>query len=652
MFRFFLHCAIAIAVSQAVPAAAERRVALVLGYGAYENVPTLDNPVNDAREVARALGRLGFDVYDGYDQGYRDSRDAIRAFTESLDGADVALFYFAGHGIQVNGNNYLLPTDATLSSEADLDFGTIDLQLIVRQMDREAKTKIIILDACRNNPFEMTLAQAMGPTRSARALSPGLAPIRASGGTLYAYATEPNNVAYDGEGRHSPFTAALLKHIETPDLEINVMMTRVRGDVFRATAQQQRPWTSTSLIDEFYLSDPGGLAAAPSPAVTAPDVETQPANNDAPDINVGPGVEINGQPWTPTTTHIEPVPEEVFENTNTEFFDEETRRDFAMLEAWNKALTSGRREDFVAYIRDFPDGAFVEIAGWRLDEMDRAGTDVLAAMSPKQIEGNLNLSRADRKDVQRRLAMLGHDVCGIDGVFGTATRRAVGAWQTRLGQQSTGYLNGDDLAALRNGTEAAMHMWEISRRERNTTFATTNFILPPNPDQVTITHITSSGTRTEIGVHTGVLPIGADIGRFAMSTVPGFVGLADAAVTFGADIDGNLSQTIFSMNVLDLGPDQIASALDRQGGVPVPVHVGEAGPGDVAFVVATEVIDQAVVIWQNARTGREVAYDPAINNQLSVEDLRTLMLRPKPGVDRIRGAINTIVETRVPGGCR
>ncbi len=643
------------------PAEAERRVALVLGYGNYDNVVPLDNPVNDARAIAAALDRLGFDVYDGYDQDYRDSREAIREFTENLTGADVALFYFAGHGIQVNGKNYLLPTDTKLTNEADLDFGTIDLQLIVRQMDREAKTKIIILDACRNNPFEMTLAAAMGPARSARALSPGLAPIRASGGTLYAYATEPNNVAFDGDGQHSPFTAALLNHIETPDLEINVMMTRVRGEVFRTTAQQQRPWTSTSLLDEFYLSGPANTARSDAsssllspvtPQRTGTRVKSTPPVEGQPQVTVGPSVIINEEPWSQPQSSEKPDSEDPLEGINQDIFDEETKREFAMLKAWNKAIESGRREDFVAYIRDFPDGPFVVIAGWRLDELDRAGTDVLVALSPEQIEGALNLSRTDKKDVQRRLAMLGYDVCGIDGVFGGGTRRALSAWQSRFGRDATGHLTYDDLETLRNGTEVAMQAWRISQREQNETFAAANFRLAPNPDQFTITHISSSGTRTEIGPHTGVLPIGNEIGRFAMKSEPDFTGLADPVVTFNADIDGNLTQTIFSMNVLDLGADQIASAMARQGGVSVPVHTGEAKPRDVAFVVAGEVIDQAELVWKSARTGREISYDPTINNQLTAADLKTLMLRPRPGATRIRGAVNTIVDTAVPGACR
>ncbi|MEO1494015.1 MAG: caspase family protein [Pseudomonadota bacterium] len=655
MLRLILFCMVLVFAGAATQATAERRVALVMGNGAYDSVAPLLNPVNDARAIAGSLSRLGFEVFAAYDQDYGDSRETIRDFTESLSGAEVALFYYAGHGIQVNGKNYLLPTDTTLRTEADLDFGTIDLQLVVRQMDREAKTKIVILDACRNNPFELALAAAMGPARSARALSPGLAPIRASGGTLFAYATEPNNIAFDGEGQHSPFTAALLRHIETPGLEINVMMTRVRGEVFRSTAQQQRPWTSTSLIDEFYLSGSGGLATSVGGSQSIP-VTPFPATpggaeiNIGTEINVGPDVIINNESWTPDSEERDPDPLETADPEN--FFDEDTQREFAQMAAWQKAIESGRREDFLAYIRDFPDGPFVEIAGWRLDELDRAGTDVIAALSPEQIEGNLNLSRTDKKDVQRRLAMLGHDVCGIDGVFGGGTRRALSDWQTRLGQTATGYLDLDGLKALSAGTEAAVRAWEISRREGNQTFATTNFTQPPNPEQFTITHISEAGTRTEITRHTGTLPIGAGIGRFSMTGVPGFVGLADPVVTVGADIDGNLTKTIFTMHVLDLGADEIARAMARDGAIPIRVHIGDSRANDIAFVVASEVIDQADVFWRSARSAREIAYDPTINNQLTPADLRTLMIRPKPGVTRIRGAINAIVETRVAGACR
>jgi uncharacterized caspase-like protein len=251
-------------------ASAERRVALVIGNGAYQAVPALANPANDARALAAALERLGFDVVSGFDLTNADMRRTVRDFAARISGADVAFFFYAGHGLQVAGENYLLPVDADLKSEADLDFSALRMELVTRQIDREAKIKIVMLDACRDNPFEKQLARGMASTRSA-ALRKGLAEIGKVQGSMIAFATEPGDVAQDGDGKHSPFTMALLRHIETPGVEIGVMMRRVTKDVFDATREKQRPWTNASLTGEFYLK-PGEPVppAAPSAAAAAP----------------------------------------------------------------------------------------------------------------------------------------------------------------------------------------------------------------------------------------------------------------------------------------------------------------------------------------------------------------------------------------------
>ena len=214
-------------------ALAEKRVALVVGNAEYVNATSLANPANDANAVADSLERLDFTVVRGIDLDLLEMRRAVRDFSEKLEGADVALFFYAGHGMQVFGENYLIPVDAELSDEADLDFAALKIDLVLRQMEREPRVKIVVLDACRDNPFETQLARSMGATRSARALGSGLAEINPAGGTMIAFATDPGDVALDGTGQHSPFTEALLKHIETPGLEVNVMMTRVRGRVSR-----------------------------------------------------------------------------------------------------------------------------------------------------------------------------------------------------------------------------------------------------------------------------------------------------------------------------------------------------------------------------------------------------------------------------------
>ena len=246
--------AVLLLVTWATGASAERSVALVIGNGAYETVSPLDNPATDAAAMAAALERLGFAVIHATDLSQDGMRKAVGTFSQALEGADTALFYYAGHGMQLSGRNFLIPTDAVLNSETDVALSTIPLDVILAQMDRAAKTRIVFLDACRNNPFEARLTRQLGSTRSASVLGNGLAPIETEGGTFVGFATDPGAVAYDGDGAHSPFTAALLKHIEAPGLEINAMMTRVRADVYAQTQRLQRPWSSSSLLKEVFLA--------------------------------------------------------------------------------------------------------------------------------------------------------------------------------------------------------------------------------------------------------------------------------------------------------------------------------------------------------------------------------------------------------------
>ncbi|TCM85198.1 SUMF1/EgtB/PvdO family nonheme iron enzyme [Rhodovulum steppense] len=245
----------------ALPGRAERRVALVVGNGAYAMAPALPNPGNDAEAVAAALERIGFEVERGLDLDGAAMRARIRDFGRQAEGADLALFFYAGHGIQMAGRNYLIPTDAALEREGDLDLYAMPLDLVIAEMERSAKTNIVLLDACRDNPFETQLSRAMGQARSTALLGRGLAPVETAGGLFVGFATDPGRVAFDGAGRHSPFTEAVLDHVATAGLEINAMMTRVRADVFETTAGRQRPWSTSSLLREVYLSP-----AAPPPA--------------------------------------------------------------------------------------------------------------------------------------------------------------------------------------------------------------------------------------------------------------------------------------------------------------------------------------------------------------------------------------------------
>lgn len=248
-----------------------KRVALVVGNSAYRYVPELANPRNDAQAVTAALAALGFEVVGGFDLDRSALEGKVREFSQATRGAELALFYYAGHGLQVAGQNYLVPVDAELADEADLDFQTVSMDAVMRTMERERRTNLIILDACRNNPLAKNLARSMG-TRSAN-VGRGLAPLETGVGTLISFATQPGNVALDGDGANSPFTTALLRHIDTPDLDVALMMRRVRRDVMDATAGQQVPWSNSSLTDAVFLSSGGaGTAAPPAVSSQAPDL--------------------------------------------------------------------------------------------------------------------------------------------------------------------------------------------------------------------------------------------------------------------------------------------------------------------------------------------------------------------------------------------
>ena len=233
------------------PALAQKRIALVVGNSNYANVPVLANPANDAGDVSKALRKLGFEVIAGTDLGQADFAAKLKAFGDRIGPSDETYFFYAGHGLQAKGVNYLIPIDARLASERDLDFEAVPLDLVLRQM-KMARTKVIMLDACRNNPFARSLARSMG-TRSVSD-NLGLAVTVASDlGTFIAYATQPGNVASDGEGRNSPFTQKLMAHIATPGQSITDLMMVVRNEVAVATEGRQIPWEHSALAAKFFF---------------------------------------------------------------------------------------------------------------------------------------------------------------------------------------------------------------------------------------------------------------------------------------------------------------------------------------------------------------------------------------------------------------
>lgn len=265
-----LFCAFC-ALSASAFAQAERRIALIIGNSIYQNTAELKNPKNDAIDMAAALRRLGFEVFEGLDLDKRSMERVIRQFGVKLSGSDLALFFYAGHGVAIGGQNYLVPTDARLASEGDADFEGLPLTLVLKQMEREAKTSIVLLDACRDNPLARNLARNMG-TRSSQ-ISQGLAEVKTGVGTLIGFSTQPGNVATDGTGRNSPYAQALLRHIEEPGKDLSGVLISVRNDVLMATDGKQVPWEHTSLTGQVYLKlGPGSTLAAVRPPPTNPGI--------------------------------------------------------------------------------------------------------------------------------------------------------------------------------------------------------------------------------------------------------------------------------------------------------------------------------------------------------------------------------------------
>jgi uncharacterized caspase-like protein len=323
----------------ATPALAETRVALVIGNAAYKHAPALANPKNDAEAMAASLRRLKFEVLAGTDLDKAAMDKLLRAFAGKLETADVALVFYAGHGLQVHGRNYLVPVDGKLDKESDLGFEAVSLDFIQQLMEQQRRTSIMILDACRDNPLARNLARTMG-TRST-GIGRGLAQTQSGLGTLIVYATQPGNVALDGpDGGNSPFTGALLKHMETPGLEIRQVLTRVRQGVIQATREKQVPWDSSSLTGDFYFAAaPAARETPPPPAETKPPAATPPAATDTP------------QPRGPA-----PDQETVF---------------------WQSIQNSKNAADYKAYLEKYPNGTFAALAKIRLAEIEKA-----AAVTP------------------------------------------------------------------------------------------------------------------------------------------------------------------------------------------------------------------------------------------------------------------------------
>ncbi|MFK4722787.1 hypothetical protein ABIE89_003887 [Bradyrhizobium niftali] len=257
-------------VTPTAAAAEGRRVALVIGNGAYGNVPALLNPPNDASDIAAALKRLGFTVSLATNASFDEMRRGLIALGRDAAGADMAALYFAGHGMEINGENWLIPIDAALKRDTDAANEAISLQSVMLQVSNTTSLGLVILDACRDNPFAVRMNRSLA-TRAAT--MGGLGRIEPTGNVLVAYAARDGTTALDGDARNSPFAAALLRNIEAPGVEVTFMFRNVRDDVMEATRNQQQPFVYGSLSRKaIYLAGPppAGADGAALPAVVSP----------------------------------------------------------------------------------------------------------------------------------------------------------------------------------------------------------------------------------------------------------------------------------------------------------------------------------------------------------------------------------------------
>jgi TPR repeat protein len=256
-------------------ARAEKRVALLVGNAAYEHVATLPNPVNDVAKVAEVLRKAGFDVVVGSDLTRLAFEDSVRRFLRSAAGADIGLFYYAGHGVQVGNENFLVPVDAQLKAADDLEVETISFDGVLKGLQAKTRAQLVFLDACRDFPLDLK-GFYVGPELRPVSATRGLARMDATAGSLLVYSTSPGTVAWDGAGDASPFTAAFSQHALRPNREVRQVISDVRRDVMAATSGQQVPWESSSLTEDLFLVRRTSAPVVP-PVVTVgfkPEAET------------------------------------------------------------------------------------------------------------------------------------------------------------------------------------------------------------------------------------------------------------------------------------------------------------------------------------------------------------------------------------------
>ena len=408
MLRYAAIILLAVFVFLPHDARAEKRVALVIGNSNYKYAVKLPNTRNDAEAFARLVAGEGFTVVSGVDLTDEQMTNTLIDFQKAATDADVALFFYAGHGIQIAGKNYLIPVDVQLRSEIQLR-NTVDVDSMLQQTVGSAKVKIVLLDACRDNPFVGEIKRSMGNTTRSVTVNAGLAKIDAGEGALIAFATSPGQTALDGKGSHSPFTQALLDHLATPGIEISNAMKLVRAQVQEETGRQQIPWESSSMTGLFYVS----RATPPAAAAAAPG--TEPAA--APAIGKVDASAV----------------------------------DFKM---WEAASSLNSAEGYQLYLDKYPRGQFADMAKIKLAALAKQTTaaagsapatralqsELATTESSQATEDALGLDRDGWRKVQQQLTAVGFRT-SADGKASGGTRTSIRSWQEKRKIYVSGYLN-------------------------------------------------------------------------------------------------------------------------------------------------------------------------------------------------------------------
>jgi hypothetical protein len=390
VWRFWLAAVAATAllvITYSSEARADKRVALVVGNSAYKNVSVLPNPVNDATAIATMLKSVGFEVELRRDLGINDMRRVLRDFSDRTRDADMAVMYFAGHGIEVDGNNYLIPVDAVLERDVDVEDETVSLERITHILEPARRLRLVILDACRENPFQKTMKR----TIASRSVGQGLAKVEpTTSDTLIAFAAKAGSFAMDGGGANSPFTTALLKFLPEPGLDLRIAFGRIRDDVLASTQRRQEPYVYGSL---------GG------------DTVALVSTKSEPVISVRPAVITEQTP--PPAPAADAAVEVAF---------------------WNSIRNEKNPQLFEAYLKRYPNGAFADIAKITLEGLRKT-----ALATPEQADDKIAISDTSLlREVHERLYELNFDPGPFDDPDSAAAHQAIREFEQQNHLPQTG----------------------------------------------------------------------------------------------------------------------------------------------------------------------------------------------------------------------